>query len=128
MFIKLIFPQLAPGLILGGQQQPSRTCTFTRVELRLGANRLSLPSQLWSATFRGMDSVLLANEALKLPAWERAQIIDALWRSLDPAEQAAVDEAWLAESHYRLEAFRHGKLKALDGEATLGEIETNLRS
>jgi putative addiction module component (TIGR02574 family) len=75
-----------------------------------------------------MDSVLLANEALKLPAWERAQIIDALWRSLDPAEQAAVDDAWLTESRDRLEAFRQRKLKALDGEATLREIEGNLLS
>jgi hypothetical protein len=42
-----------------------------------------------------MDSAILANEALKLPALERAQIIDALWRSLDPAEQDSVDMAWL---------------------------------
>jgi putative addiction module component (TIGR02574 family) len=74
-----------------------------------------------------MDSVLLANEALKLPAWERAQIIDALWRSLDPAEQAAIDQAWVAESRDRLEAYRAGKLKALDGEQALRDIETGLR-
>jgi putative addiction module component (TIGR02574 family) len=74
-----------------------------------------------------MDSVILANEALKLPALERAQIIDVLWRSLDPAEQASVDKAWLAESHDRLCAYREGKLKALDGEETLREIETGLR-
>jgi putative addiction module component (TIGR02574 family) len=74
-----------------------------------------------------MDSVLLANEALKLPAWERAQIIDALWRSLDPAEQAAIDQAWVAESRDRLEAYRAGKLKALDGEQALRDTETSLR-
>ena len=74
-----------------------------------------------------MDSVLLANEALKLPALERAQIIDALWRSLDPAEQASVDQAWLVESRDRLRAYREGKLKALDGEEALREIETGLR-
>lgn len=73
-----------------------------------------------------MDSVILANEALKLPAWERAQIIDALWQSLDPAEQASVDQAWLAESHDRLQAYRDGKLKALPGEETLREIEAGL--
>jgi putative addiction module component (TIGR02574 family) len=74
-----------------------------------------------------MDSVILANEALKLPAWERAQIIDVLWRSLDPAEQASLDQAWLSESHDRLQAYREGKLKALDGEATLQAIEAGLR-
>jgi putative addiction module component (TIGR02574 family) len=74
-----------------------------------------------------MDSVLLANEALKLPAWERAQIIDALWRSLDPVEQASIDQAWLVESRDRLRAYKEGKLKALDGEESLREIETGLR-
>ena len=73
-----------------------------------------------------MDSVILANEALKLPAWERAQIIDALWRSLDPAEQASIDEAWLTESHDRLQAYHEGKLKPLDGEDTLRAIEAGL--
>jgi len=74
-----------------------------------------------------MDSVILANEALKLPAWQRAQIIDALWRSLDPAEQASLDQAWVAESHDRLQAYQEGKLKALDGEETLRAIEASLR-
>jgi putative addiction module component (TIGR02574 family) len=74
-----------------------------------------------------MDSMLLANEALKLPAWERAQITDALWRSLDPAEQASIDQAWLVESRDRLRAYREGKLKALDGKQALREIETGLQ-
>ena len=86
-----------------------------------------MPLSAPSVTFVGMDSVLLANEALKLPAWERAQIIDALWRSLDPAEQASIDQAWLAESRDRLCAYREGQLKALDGEEALREIETGLR-
>jgi len=73
-----------------------------------------------------MDSAILAQEALKLPVWERAEIIDTLWRSLDPAEQASVDQAWLQESHDRLTAYRTGELKALDGEATLRAIEHEL--
>jgi len=80
-----------------------------------------------SVIFGDMDSVLLANEALKLPAWERAQIIDALWRSLDPAEQASIDQAWLAESRDRLRAYREGNLRAVDGEEALREIEAGLR-
>jgi len=75
-----------------------------------------------------MDGVILANEALKLPALERVQIIDALWRSLDPAEQASIDQNWLTESRDRLQAFREGKLQALDGEQTLGDIEAGLHS
>ncbi len=75
-----------------------------------------------------MDSVILANEALKLPAFERIQIIDALWRSLDPAEQASIDQTWLTESRDRLQAFREGKLQALDGDQALIEVEAGLRS
>lgn len=74
-----------------------------------------------------MDSALLTQEALKLTAWERAQMIDALWRSLDPAEQASLDQAWLAESHDRLQAYREGKLNALDGATALDAIEAGLR-
>jgi putative addiction module component (TIGR02574 family) len=73
-----------------------------------------------------VDSVILVNEALKLSAWERAQIIDSLWRSLDPGEQRSVDEGWLEESRDRLQAYREGKLKALDGEKALLEIEASL--
>ncbi|MEI6391427.1 MAG: addiction module protein [Verrucomicrobiota bacterium] len=73
-----------------------------------------------------MDNVILANEALKLPAWERAQLIDALWHSLDPAEQPSIDQAWLAESRDRLEAHRQGKLKTLDGEEALRGSLTGL--
>jgi putative addiction module component (TIGR02574 family) len=74
-----------------------------------------------------MDSVILANEALKLPPSERAQIIDMLWRSLDPTEQDAVDQAWLLESKDRLAAFRAGQLTAVNGEEALQAIEDELK-
>ena len=73
-----------------------------------------------------MDSAILAKEALQLTPFERAQIIDALWQSLDPAEQESVDRAWLAESRDRLKAFRAGELKAVDGEETLRSITSGL--
>jgi putative addiction module component (TIGR02574 family) len=74
-----------------------------------------------------MDSAILANEAMKLPPLERAQIIDALWRSLDPAEQDAIDQAWLLESQDRLAAFRAGQLTAINGEEALRAIEDELK-
>ena len=73
-----------------------------------------------------MDSAILAKEALQLSPFERAQIIDALWQSLDPAEQECVDRAWLGESRDRLQAFRTGELKAVDGEETLRSIRSEL--
>jgi putative addiction module component (TIGR02574 family) len=74
-----------------------------------------------------MDSAILAKEALKLPPLERAQIIDALWSSLDPAEQDAIDQAWLLESQDRLAAFRAGQVTAINGEEALRAIEDELR-
>ena len=74
-----------------------------------------------------MDSAILASEALKLPAAERARIIDVLWTSLDPAEQDPVDRAWLNESRDRLAAFRAGQITTVDGEEALRAIEDELR-
>jgi putative addiction module component (TIGR02574 family) len=73
-----------------------------------------------------VSSSILEKEALKLSAEEKARMIDALWRSLDPAEQASIDRAWLAESRDRLQAFRAGQLKALDGNDCLKSIEAEL--
>jgi putative addiction module component (TIGR02574 family) len=74
-----------------------------------------------------MDSAILASEALKLPPLERAQIIDTLWRSLDPAEQDSVDSAWLLESQDRLAAFRAGQVVAVGGEQAFRSLEDELQ-
>ena len=74
-----------------------------------------------------MSGTVLEKEALKLSAEEKAHMIDALWQSLDPAEQRTIDRAWLAESRDRLDTFRKGELEALDGESTLKSIEAELK-
>ena len=74
-----------------------------------------------------MDSAILASEALKLPPAERAQIIDALWTSLDPVEQDSIDRAWLLESQDRLAAFRAGQITAINGKEALRAIEDELK-
>ena len=116
--------RLPPGTGRGGLPQAA---PIRRVRNFVLITRRALLSSGWSAVVRRMDSVILATEALKLPALERAQIIDALWRSLEPAEQTSIDQAWLAESRDRLRAFREGELKRLEGEETLREIEAGLR-
>jgi len=73
-----------------------------------------------------MDSAILVNEAMKLPPLERARIIDALWSSLAPGEQDAVDQAALLEAQDRLAAFRAGQLTAMNGEDPLRAIEDEL--
>ena len=69
----------------------------------------------------------MAHEALKLPPLERVRIIDALWRSLDPAEQTAIDQAWVTESRDRFKTYQEGRITALDGEEALREIEAGLK-
>lgn len=73
-----------------------------------------------------MDSILLKEAALKLSPFERAQLIDALWQSLDSAEQEAIDNAWLEESKDRLSAYRQGEVEAVDGESALLDLKDRL--
>ena len=73
-----------------------------------------------------MDSILLKEAALKLSAYEKAQLIDALWQTLDSADQAAIDNAWVEESKDRLKAYRQGELEAVDGETALSEVKAKL--
>ena len=70
-----------------------------------------------------MDSVLLQEEALKLSPFERAQLIDALWQSLDSAQQKEIDKAWIKESNDRLMAYHQGEIEAVDGESVLSELK-----
>ena len=73
-----------------------------------------------------MESAILAKEAMRLSPLERAHIIDALWRSLDPVDQEAIDQAWLKESQDRLQAYRAGEFKAMDGDEVVRSIVDEL--
>lgn len=68
-----------------------------------------LPNSAWPLADPAVpQSVLLTEAALNLSPFERAQLIDALWQSLDPVEQAAIEQTWLDESKDRLQAFQQG--------------------
>ena len=73
-----------------------------------------------------MDRILLKEAALKLSGYEKAQLIDALWQTLDSADQAAIYNAWVEESKDRLKAYRQGELEAVDGETALSEVKAKL--
>jgi putative addiction module component (TIGR02574 family) len=73
-----------------------------------------------------MDSCLLREAALKLSAFERAQLIDVLWQSLDSVDQTAIDQAWLVESQDRLSAFQQGEIEAVDGATALSALKDQL--
>ncbi|MGD1929943.1 MAG: addiction module protein [Leptolyngbyaceae cyanobacterium] len=69
-----------------------------------------------------MDSIFLTAAALKLSAFERVQLIDVFWQSLDSADQTVIDRAWLEESQDRLSAFHAGEVAAIEGDLALAEL------
>jgi len=101
-----------------GRENPSRPTIGPPKSASLRSEKRS--------TLDAMDNVLLKEAALKLSAFERAQLIDALWQSLDPADQDAIDQAWLEESKERLQAYRQGEVEAVDGETALAELKSKL--
>lgn len=72
----------------------------------------------------------LLEEALKLPAKERGQMVRELIRSLDAGEDdpAEVERAWAAELEDRVEAVRSGEVTARDGNAVCDDVLANLRA
>ena len=60
-------------------------------------------------------SVRLLEEALALPANERADLVERLLSSLDPAEPE-IEKRWAQEVEDRIEALERGELKTISVE------------
>ena len=52
-------------------------------------------------------------EALSLPAEERAELVDRLLTSLDSSPGGRIDALWAAEAEDRLDAFERGEIKGV---------------
>ncbi|MGD0091692.1 MAG: addiction module protein [Planctomycetota bacterium] len=61
--------------------------------------------------------------ALKLPAIEKARLVDALLASLDRRDRAT-DRRWKKEIEDRIEAYRTGRIKSVP----LGEVLARYRT
>jgi len=61
------------------------------------------------------------DQALKLPANDRAALVDNLILSLDKPDPS-LDAQWLREAEDRLAAYHAGELKAVDAEEVFGEL------
>jgi putative addiction module component (TIGR02574 family) len=61
----------------------------------------------------------LAEEALALPANARAQLLDRLVESLDPAEDVPFRELWAAEALRRRDEVRAGRVQTIPGAEAL---------
>jgi putative addiction module component (TIGR02574 family) len=63
----------------------------------------------------------LKHEALDLEQHERAELVEALLSSLDRTEE--IDRAWRVEVHRRYEAFRAGKIRALEHDEVVARFQ-----
>lgn len=68
-----------------------------------------------------MTTERLIEEALSLPAEERALIADSLLRSLN-APDASIDAKWMEVAKRRREELRTGKVKPIPGGEVFSEI------
>jgi putative addiction module component (TIGR02574 family) len=63
----------------------------------------------------------LLNEAISLPVELRAQLVDALLRSRNPA-QAEIDELWAAEAERRIAEIDAGQVELIPGEEVFAKL------
>lgn len=63
----------------------------------------------------------LLHQAIKLPAPERAALVESLVESLDKPDPA-LDAMWLKEAESRISAYRAGELGAVDAEGAFAEL------
>jgi len=73
-----------------------------------------------------MESVLIEKEAMKLPLFERALLVDRLLQTLDAEKDSSI-KAWTEVTEKRLEKFRAGKMEAFDGQAVIESLRKELR-
>ena len=63
----------------------------------------------------------ILDQALRLPANDRAALVETLILSLDKPDPQ-LDAQWLAEAEDRLDAYRSGELEAVDVEKVFDEL------
>ena len=61
----------------------------------------------------------LAEEALALPATARAELVDRLVESLDPAEDIPFRQLWAAEAIRRRNEVRSGRVQTIPGDQAI---------
>ena len=67
----------------------------------------------------------LMDEAMSLPVELRAQLIDKLLKSLNPA-QAEIDELWAVEAEKRVADIEAGQVQPIPGEEVFEKVRKRL--
>ena len=68
----------------------------------------------------------LIEQALNLPAEERAAVAERLLTSLEP-ELSSIDLLWAQEAEDRLDAYERGEIKAIPAEEVFNSIKNRKR-
>lgn len=68
------------------------------------------------------EAQALLEKALGLDAVQRAEMIEALFRSFDKSGDRRVDALWAAEGEDRIDAYDAGKLHADSADAVLRRV------
>lgn len=63
----------------------------------------------------------LLRQAMRLPATERAALVEGLVESLDKPDPT-LDALWLKEAESRIAAYRAGELEVVDAEDAFAEL------
>lgn len=63
----------------------------------------------------------LLHEAMRLPALDRAALVEGLITSLDKPDPA-LDALWLSEAESRIAAYHAGELEAVDADQAFAEL------
>jgi putative addiction module component (TIGR02574 family) len=69
----------------------------------------------------------LLARALKLPPFERAELVEQIIASFDFPDQQVIDQRWAAEAEARLHAFDHGLMGSTPADAVFDAIERRSR-
>lgn len=64
----------------------------------------------------------ILKQALRLDAVERAELIEAIYRSFDKTADRRIDSLWAEEAESRIDAYDGGRLKSRPAEAVLKRI------
>lgn len=68
----------------------------------------------------------LAEEALALPAEQRALLADRLVESLDAGEVSRLDQLWITEAKRRRDEVRQGRVQTIPGDEALARVRRSL--
>jgi hypothetical protein len=73
-----------------------------------------------------MDAIIIEKKALQLPEAERALLADKLLESISRISPET-RESWIKESENRMQAFREGKVDAVEGTEAIAELQAQFR-